>query len=66
MLIRKRGFGRVLLIILGCTKIAAAQQSIRITQSWEFLKGDLGGIWEGVRPAAEGGIVKINGINNVQ
>ncbi|MCW3467967.1 glycoside hydrolase family 2 protein [Chitinophaga nivalis] len=33
---------------------ARAQQSARITQSWEFLKGDLGGIWEAVRPVTEG------------
>lgn len=32
--------------------MAMAQQSIRITQPWEFLKGDLGGVWEAVRPAA--------------
>lgn len=31
-----------------------AQQSIRITNQWEFLKSDLGGPWEAVRPAAEG------------
>ncbi|WP_443946933.1 glycoside hydrolase family 2 TIM barrel-domain containing protein [Pedobacter sp. AW1-32] len=30
------------------------QQSQRLNQNWEFLKSDLGGIWEAIRPAAEG------------
>ncbi|HEU4552357.1 MAG TPA: glycoside hydrolase family 2 TIM barrel-domain containing protein [Chitinophaga sp.] len=31
-----------------------AQQSRRLTQSWEFLREDLGSVWEAVRPAAAG------------
>lgn len=31
-----------------------AQQSQRLTNNWLFLKQDLGGIWEAVRPAKEG------------
>lgn len=31
-----------------------AQQSIRLNQNWEFLKGDLGGIWEAIRPVKMG------------
>jgi len=31
-----------------------AQQSQRLNNNWEFLKSDLGGIWEAVRPAKEG------------
>ncbi len=31
-----------------------AQQSVRLTQNWEFLKSDIGGIWEAVRPVKEG------------
>lgn len=31
-----------------------AQKSTRLNQGWEFLKGDLGGIWEAVRPVKEG------------
>ena len=27
---------------------------IRLTDNWEYLKGDLGGIWEAVRPASPG------------
>ena len=31
-----------------------AQQSTRLNQNWEFLKQDLGGIWEAVRPVGNG------------
>jgi beta-galactosidase len=31
-----------------------AQQSERLTQNWEFLRQDLGSVWEAVRPVAEG------------
>lgn len=31
-----------------------AQQTIRLNQNWEFLKGDLGGIWEAIRPVKMG------------
>lgn len=31
-----------------------SKQKIRLTDNWEFLKGDLGGIWEAVRPASPG------------
>lgn len=34
---------------------AAAQQSVRLINDWQFLKQDLGGIWEAVRPGKEGG-----------
>lgn len=30
------------------------KQKIRLTENWEYLKGDLGGIWEAVRPASPG------------
>jgi len=30
------------------------KQKIRLTDNWEFLKSDLGGIWEAVRPASIG------------
>ncbi|HVI46800.1 MAG TPA: glycoside hydrolase family 2 TIM barrel-domain containing protein [Chitinophaga sp.] len=40
-------------IVLYCLP-ATSQQSVRITQPWEFLRSDLGGIWEAVRPAAAG------------
>jgi beta-galactosidase len=31
-----------------------AQQSVRLTHNWEYLKQDLGGIWEAVRPVGAG------------
>jgi beta-galactosidase len=33
---------------------AQYENKIRLTDKWEFLKGDLGGIWEAVRPAKIG------------
>lgn len=33
---------------------AETNKSIRINDNWKFLKGDLGGIWEAVRPVKEG------------
>jgi beta-galactosidase len=33
---------------------ASAQQSTRLTGNWEFLRQDLGGIWEAVRPYGKG------------
>jgi beta-galactosidase len=34
--------------------ISFAQQKVRLTEQWHFLKGDLGGIWEAVRPIGKG------------
>jgi beta-galactosidase len=31
-----------------------AQQSVRLNDNWEFLKQDLGGIWEAIRPVGKG------------
>jgi beta-galactosidase len=36
------------------TLTGSAQQKIRLNDHWEFLKQDLGGIWEAVRPAGRG------------
>lgn len=33
---------------------AAAQQSVRLTRNWEFLRQDLGGVWEAVRTVGKG------------
>lgn len=33
---------------------ADAQQSTRLNTNWEFLKQDLGGIWEAIRPVGKG------------
>ncbi|WP_211999789.1 glycoside hydrolase family 2 TIM barrel-domain containing protein [Chitinophaga sp. HK235] len=51
---KRTGFWWMLWGILLCSQLSRAQQSARITQTWEYLKGDLGGIWEAVRPATEG------------
>ncbi|MFL9483995.1 glycoside hydrolase family 2 TIM barrel-domain containing protein [Chitinophagaceae bacterium LWZ2-11] len=47
-------------VLLGCLLLFVfaaplqAQQSIRLNNNWEFLKQDLGGIWEAVRPIVKG------------
>ncbi|MFD2787712.1 glycoside hydrolase family 2 TIM barrel-domain containing protein [Hymenobacter rubripertinctus] len=43
-----------LLLLLTGLQPARAQQSTRLTTGWEFVRQDLGGIWEAVRPAAPG------------
>src|SRR3954471_23095208 len=42
------------LILLSCIHILHAQQKIRLLNNWEFLKQDLGGVWEAVRPVTKG------------
>ena len=45
----------VLIIVLISVKNSVfSQQTKRLNQGWEFLKGDLGGVWEAVRPVKEG------------
>lgn len=34
--------------------IVPAQHKVRLTEGWEYLKGDLGSIWEAVRTAEAG------------
>lgn len=41
------------LLIIFCGQ-TYAQQSTRLTANWEFLKQDVGGIWEVVRPVGKG------------
>lgn len=47
-------------VLLGCLLLfifaapLQGQQSIRLNNNWEFLKQDLGGIWEAVRPVVKG------------
>lgn len=42
-------------IVISCFYFTAnAQQSQRLNQNWEFLKSDLGSVWEAVRPAKVG------------
>lgn len=43
----------IALLLLPCL-LALAQQKKRLISDWEFLRQDLGGIWEAVRPVAKG------------
>ncbi|GGH02555.1 glycoside hydrolase family 2 TIM barrel-domain containing protein [Pedobacter zeae] len=43
-----------LFIMLFTSQLLFAQQSVRLNNNWEFLKQDLGGIWEAVRPVGMG------------
>ena len=43
----------VFLVVL-VINFATAQHSTRLTHNWEFVKQDLGGIWEAVRPVKPG------------
>ncbi|THU34064.1 glycoside hydrolase family 2 protein [Niastella caeni] len=45
---------RWLFLLMVINGPARAQQSIRLTGNWEFLKQDVGGIWEIVRPVGKG------------
>ncbi len=42
------------LILLGTSYLARAQQAQRLTANWEFVRQDLGGVWEAVRPVVAG------------
>ncbi|AXY78493.1 glycoside hydrolase family 2 protein [Paraflavitalea soli] len=42
------------ILMAGSLLPAKAQVSTRLTNNWEFLKQDLGGIWESVRPVGKG------------
>lgn len=42
------------LFFIGFFLTARSQETRRIDKSWEFLKSDLGGIWEAVRPVGKG------------
>lgn len=41
-------------ILIGGNELALGQQSIRLNNQWEYVKGDLGGVWEAVRPVKAG------------
>src|SRR5262245_1810440 len=40
--------------IVFCMPVLQAQQKISLNKNWEFLKQDIGGIWEAVRPVGKG------------
>lgn len=44
----------VALFLFLCFQPARAQQKIRLTEGWQFVKQDLGGVWEAVRPVKQG------------
>ncbi|HMJ46101.1 MAG TPA: hypothetical protein VK498_02140, partial [Ferruginibacter sp.] len=45
----------ILFVWIGlCYSNIQAQQSIRLNNNWQFLRQDLGGIWEAVRPVVNG------------
>ena len=54
MLIIKRANLFLSMLILCCGSSGFAQQKTRLNNNWEFLKQDLGGIWEAVRPVTAG------------
>lgn len=47
-------FITALVLLLALSGPVCGQQTTRLTQGWEFLKEDLGSVWEAVRPAAPG------------
>jgi len=47
-------FPLLVIVLLGHVQAAVAQESKRLTHNWEFIKQDLGGIWESVRPVGKG------------
>lgn len=44
----------ILLLLLGFNQFLQAQTSKRLNNNWEFVKQDLGGVWEAVRPVKAG------------
>ncbi len=42
------------LFFIVCCQILFAQQKTRLINNWEFLKQDIGGVWEAVRPVKQG------------
>ncbi len=46
----------LIILVLGLSNFLYAQQEnkIRLNDNWKFLKSDLGGVWEAVRPVKQG------------
>ena len=55
-----------LLLLLPCCAFLQAQVSTRLNSGWEFLRQDLGGIWEAVRPVVKGNPESVPLWKNVQ
>ncbi|MDR2037806.1 MAG: DUF4982 domain-containing protein [Bacteroidales bacterium] len=52
----------IIFLLLGCITIDAkvpATRKIQLNEDWWFLRGDIGNIWEAVRPAAAGSPEKV-------
>lgn len=43
------------IVVVMTAQLGYAQQSTRLNTGWEYVKNDLGGIWEAVRPVPAGG-----------
>lgn len=54
MLSRTRRSPLFIFLFLMMPVLCFSQQKIRLSQGWEFLRQDLGGIWEAVRPVGAG------------
>lgn len=55
LMIKENKFYKILALLLGFGALQLqAQESKRIDREWDFLKSDLGGIWEAVRPVGAG------------
>jgi beta-galactosidase len=44
----------LLLVLTACFNIGMAQQKQRLNNNWEFIRQDLGGVWEAIRPVSPG------------
>ena len=42
------------LLVIAVSNSLSAQQKVRLNYNWEFLKQDMGGVWEAVRPVKQG------------
>lgn len=52
-MLRRRLHIFLVLCLLSAGEVTG-QQKTRLTKHWEFLRGDLGGVWEAVRPVGKG------------
>jgi beta-galactosidase len=50
----KKSILSLLVFICAFGSMTHAQQKTRLTSNWEFLKQDIGGVWEAVRPVTAG------------
>ncbi len=67
-MIQIRRYSRIvcLFLLVIPAYVLQGQQSVRLNDNWEFLKQDLGGIWEAVRPVGKGNPESVPLWQNVQ